>query len=130
MTINEEEMGYLFLNRKKELKEQYRQMKPQMGILIIRSKASNKCYIEATQDLKSKINSTKFKLGFGNHPNRDLQKEWKDYGEGNFTIDILDTLQYSEDEAKTDYTEDLALLQTIWEEKLLKENVEFYGKRG
>lgn len=114
------------MDRRKELKEKYRYMKPDMGIFIIRSSTSNKCYIETTQDLKSRINSTKFKLEFGNHPNRELQKEWKNYGEGNFTIEILDTLEYNDDESKTDYTEELSLLQMIWEEKLFKEDIQFY----
>lgn len=48
-------------------------MKPDMGIFIIRNNFNNKCYIEATQNLKGAINSIKFKLGFGNHPNKELQ---------------------------------------------------------
>lgn len=118
------------MDRKKELKLQYKEMKSQMGIFMVRSNSSNKCYIEATQDLKSKINSTKFKLGAGGHPNKELQKDWKEYGEEHFTIEIIDNLEYDKkDEAKTDYTEDLALLQMIWEERLSKENMEFYNKK-
>lgn len=37
-------------------------------------------------------------------------------------------LEYDKDELKTDYSEDLALLQMIWEEKLLKEDYLFYKK--
>jgi hypothetical protein len=117
------------MDRKKELKLQYKQMRPQMGIFMIRSNFSNKCYVEKTQDLKGTINSTKFKLGLGNHPNRELQKEWKERGEADFTIEILENLEYDKDESKIDYTEDLALLQMIWEEKLAKENMEFYKKQ-
>ncbi len=109
------------MDRKKELKLQYKQMRPQMGIFMIRSNFSNKCYVEKTQDLKGTINSTKFKLGLGNHPNRELQKEWKERGEADFTIEILENLEYDK--------EDLALLQMIWEEKLAKENMEFYKKQ-
>lgn len=36
---------------------------------------------------------------------------------------ILENLEYDKDESKTDYTEELALLQMIWEEKLAKENI-------
>lgn len=115
--------------RKKELIEQYKQMKSLMGIFIIRSKVSHKCYIQSTQDLKGVINSTKFKLEAGNHPFLELQKEWNDFGSGNFIIEILENLEYDKDESKTDYTEDLALLRLIWEEKLAKENMEFYKKR-
>jgi len=114
------------MDRKKELKEQYRQMKPDMGILIIRSKVNNKCYIEGTQDLKSRINRYKFQLGFGSHPSQELQKDWKESGESNFIMEVLENLEYDKDESKTDYMEDLTLLQMIWEEKLTKQGWEFY----
>lgn len=116
------------MDRKKELKIQYKQMKKDMGIFIVRSKSSNKCYIEATQDLRGTMNGTMFKLGAGGHPNKELQKEWTDFGEGNFTIEILENLKYDKDESKTDYSEELALLKMIWEEKLINENMEFYRK--
>lgn len=103
-------------------------MKPDMGIFAIKSKINSKYHLEATQDLKGMINRSKFQLGAGSHPNRQLQKEWKDYGVDNFTIEILENLQYDKDESKTDYKEDLSLLKMIWEEKLLKQNVEFYKK--
>jgi len=114
------------MDRRKELKEQYKQMKPDMGIFIIHSNFNNKCYIEGTQDLKSKINRTKFQLEFGSFSNKELQKEWKEHGEASFTIDVLENLKYDKDESKTDYSEDLALLQMIWEEKLSQKGMEFY----
>jgi hypothetical protein len=117
------------MDRKKELKLQYKQMRPPMGIFIIRSKVSNKCYIQTTQDFRCGFNGTKVRLAGGIHPNRELQKEWNDLGAENFTIEILESLEYDKDGSKTDYTEDLALLQMIWEEKLAKENMEFYKKR-
>lgn len=116
------------MDRKKELKEQYRQMRTEMGVFVIYSKGSNKCYIEATQDLRGTMNGTRFKLGAGVHLNRELQKEWKEFGEGNFITEILGKLEYDKDETKTDYREDLALLRMIWEENLLKQNKEFYSK--
>lgn len=117
------------MDRKKELKLQYKQTRPDMGIFMIRAKGSNKCYIQATQDLKGVINGAKARLGGGLHPNKELQREWNELGEESFTIDILERLEYDKDESKTDYTEELALLQMIWEEKLAKENMEFYKKR-
>lgn len=116
------------MDRRKELKEQYKQMKPQMGIFIIRSKINNKCYIQTTQDLRGVLNSTKIRLETGMHPNRELQKEWNDFGFENFTIEILENLEYDKDECKTDYREDLAILQMIWEEKLNIEKIKFYKK--
>ncbi len=116
------------MNRKKELKDQYKQMKPNMGIFIIRSNSSNKCYLESTQDLRGTINGTNFKLKMCSHPNRELQKEWKNNGGENFTIEILENLEYDKDESKTDYSEDLSILKMIWEEKMTKANLELYIK--
>lgn len=116
------------MDRKKELKLQYKQMKPQMGIFIIRSKVNNKCYLQATQDLRGVMNGAKVRLMGNMHPYKELQMEWTEYGPENFAIEILENLTYDKDESKTDYTEELALLQMIWEEKLTKENMEFYKK--
>ena len=114
------------MDRKKELKELYKQMKPDMGIFTIYSKVNNKCYIQSTQDFRGAINGAKVRLQGGMHPYRELQKEWNEYGENNFIIEILEKLEYDKDESKTDYKEDLALLHIIWEEKLAKEGKEFY----
>jgi hypothetical protein len=117
------------MDRKKELKLQYKQMKPPMGIFMIRSKVNNKCHLQTARDFRAVMNSTKVKLEGGFHPNRELQKEWQEFGAENFTIEVLENLEYDKDELKTDYTDDLALLQMIWEEKLTKENIQFYKKR-
>lgn len=116
------------MDRKKELKALYKQMKPDMGILIIRPSGGDKCYIEETRDLNGRINRTKFQLKSGSHPNRELQRDWQALGESRFIIDILERLDYDKDESKTDYTEDLQLLKEIWEERLTKENMRFYKK--
>lgn len=117
------------MDRKKELKLQYKQMKPKMGVFIVRSKTNNKYYIMATKDLRGVINGTIARLGGGIHINLELQKEWNDYGEENFVTDILEELKYDKDESKTDYSEDLSLLQMIWEEKLDKEGMKLYKKK-
>jgi hypothetical protein len=116
-------------SRKKELIQQYKLTRPRMGIFIIRSKTSNKCYLQTTQDLRGVMNGALARLGGGSHPNEELQKEWKELGADNFTMEILEQLEYDKDESKTDYQEELALLQMIWEEKLAKENMAFYKKR-
>ncbi len=118
------------MDRKKELKEWYKHMKPDMGIFIIRCKSNNKCYIQATHDLRGVMNGTKVRLESNMHPCRELQKEWNELGQENFVIEILEHLEYDKDETKTDYKDELALLQMIWEEKLAKEGLEFYKKRS
>ena len=115
------------MDRRKELKEMYKQMKPEMGIFIIRSKTNNKYYLEATQNLKGKINSTRFQLEAGSFRfNETLQKEWKENGSDGFEIKILENLKYDKDESKTDYSQELEIMKTIWDEKLVNQNMNPY----
>ena len=117
------------MDRKRELKMQYKLMKPEMGVFIIRPKTGGKCYIQATGDLRGVMNGALARLGGGGHPFRELQKEWNELGAGQFVVEILERLPYDKDETKTDYSEDLQLLQLIWEEKLKNMDFEFYKKR-
>lgn len=117
------------MDRKKELKRLYRQTKPRMGVFIVRCDRDKKCFLKETKDLRGVMNGCAVRLSAGIHPCRELQKEWNRLGAGCFTIKILEELPYDADETKTDYSEDLALLRMIWEEKLQKERFSFYGNR-
>lgn len=117
-------------NRRKELVEMYKQMKPDMGIFIIRPKTGNQYFVDTSQDLKGRINRVKFQLEAGNHPNQELQQAWNKYGPDHFTIEILEKLKYDKDESKTDYTEELEILRMVWEEKLQKANLKSYQRRA
>ena len=114
------------MDRKKKLKEQYKNMKPDMGVYCIKANFTNKCLMEYTQDLKSTINGSRFRLNAGNHLNTELQKDWIEHGEDSFTIEVLEVLQYDKDESKTDYSEDLQILKMIWEERLSEKDMELY----
>ncbi len=123
----EEKKGVLTMEQKKELKQQYKMMKPAMGIFTIRSKSSDKCYLEATPNLTGAINGAKFKLEAGVHVNRELQKDWNEYGENGFTFEVLETLEPDRDETKTSYQEELKILQMLWEEKMAAAGIELYN---
>ena len=116
------------MDRRKELKQQYKETRRSMGIFVVRSNLDSTCYVEAAQELKGAMNSTKFKLRHGSHPNRELQAAWNAHGEASFTMEILETLAYDETSPKTDYSDDLALLCTLWQEKLVGENMALYAK--
>lgn len=109
------------MDRRKELKDMYKNTKPLMGVFMFKHNPSNSCYIESTKDLKGTINSSKFKLGLGKHINKELQKLWTADGESNFTIEILENLSYDESEAKDNYSEELNIIKMIWEERLTNE---------
>ncbi|HOB11615.1 MAG TPA: GIY-YIG nuclease family protein [Syntrophomonadaceae bacterium] len=112
--------------RKKELQEQFKQMKPDMGILAVINMDSKRCWLEAATNLKGKQNSVAFQLKNGSHINRQLQKDWNEQGEQAFQIVVLEQLEYDKDESKTDYRDDLELLKMIWIDKLTEQGVQFY----
>jgi hypothetical protein len=114
------------MDRRRELKREYKESKPDMGVFMIRSKSSGKTYIEATRNLKSGINRARFTLNFGSHLHSDLQADWNKKGEADFEMEILEILEYKEDKPEADYTDELQLLRDMWEEKYKKEEVEVY----
>jgi len=114
------------MDRKKELKEQYKQMKTEMGIMLVQNKINNKYILVTTQNLKGMINRIRFQLKSGGHPNKELQKEWNELGEDDFEIKILEILEYDKDELKTDYSEELNIMEIMWAEKLSEKNMEAY----
>ena len=116
------------MDRKRELKALYKEMKPEMGIFLVQCLKNNKCYLETAQYYKSRINSIQFQLDFGNFSNRELQRDWQQYGSENFKFAVLEQLDYDQDALKTDYSEELEILYQIWSDKLANQNVELYNK--
>lgn len=116
------------MDRKKELKEQYKQMKTEMGIFIVHNKVNNKYLLIKTQNLHGMINRVRFQLKSGGHPSRELQMEWNELGEENFSFTVLETLDYDKDESKTDYSEELYIMEIMLTENLSNKNMTTYCK--
>lgn len=112
--------------KKKELQEQYKIMKPDMGIFAIINKKISKYYLETTKNLKSTINRTEFQLNLGMHSNKELIKDWQKVSKDDFEIIILEQIEYDKDEPEIDYSDELEVLKMIWIEKLTKENIQLY----
>lgn len=111
-------------NKQKELKQEYKQNHPPMGVYQIRNLASEKMFVGSSLNLPGIFNRTKFQLQMGNHQNKSLQSDWNEFGSDNFAFEILDELQPREG-ADYDYREDLTLLEDLWLEKLRP-----YGEQG
>lgn len=110
--------------RKKKLLMQYKFRKPEMGVYVYECIPTGTSYIGCYHDLNARINSSKFKLMGGLHPNKNLQNDWKIYGESNFSVRVLEILPYDEkDETKTDYTEELEALRHKWISKVANSEV-------
>lgn len=73
---NEKELKVEIMDRKKELKEQYKEMKTEAGIYQIRNLQNQKVYMEATPNLKT-INGKIMQLNGGPKGNRYKKKKEK-----------------------------------------------------
>lgn len=114
------------MDRKKELKEKYRRMKPAMGVFRIYSQKTGKCYLEGATNLKAAMNRAIFQLNFGSYPNQMLQSDWNQWGQTSFTVTIVDELPYSEDGTPKDYKEEVLELKEIWAEKFRLDGLDLY----
>ena len=110
--------------KKKELKREYQQNHPPMGIYQIRNTVNDKVLIGIALNLPGVLNSSKFQLDAGAHPNKTLQSEWREFGSESFVFEILDELSATEGPGH-DYRADLEFLEEFWLEKSQP-----YGDRG
>ncbi len=102
---------------KSEAKRDYKRLKRPMGVYRIRNIRDDKSYVGFSMDLKAGINRNKTELKFGSHRNRELLKEWKEFGELCFEFEILDELAH-EDNTQADPVEELRTLAEMWMRKL------------
>ena len=116
------------MTSKEELKKQYKQSPPPMGIFRIKNIANGKIFIGRGMNLAGKLNSNKFQLEQGSHMNRALQEDYSHFGEQNFSFEVVDYLEPKED-PNYDHTEDLKVLEEIWLERLQPYGEKGYNKR-
>lgn len=112
------------MDRKKELKQQFKETSVEAGIYQIKNTINNKILVGSTKNLKT-INGIKFMLETNVYTtNKELQKEWNQYGKEAFMIDILEKVK-KKDEPYFNEKEALLALEEKWLEKLQP-----YGERG
>ena len=101
--------------RKRQLKQDYYDRKPDKGVLGLRCIATDEVFLIASSDLKATQNGLITKLSGGGHPNKHLRALWAEYGEEGFAFEVIETLEY--DDPHEDHTEELqALLELCLEE--------------
>jgi group I intron endonuclease len=105
------------MKTKKDLKEEYKQMKFRMGIFQIRNTVNGKIYVEHSVNLDAIWNRHRTQLKFGAHPNALLQNDWKTFGEENFRYEILLEIDQKEEDT-IDYKRELKLLEAMYLEEL------------
>ena len=112
------------MKTKKELKEEYNNVKPRIGVFQIRNTVNGKIYIEASVNLDKIWNRHRVELNFGGHRNASLQKEWSEFGETNFKYEILSEIKQAEN-TTIDYSKEAKHLA-----KMFIEELQPFGDKG
>lgn len=116
--------------RRKELAYNYTHSHRQMGAYRIINLKDEKSFVGTSMNLEGVWNKHKFMLDAGLHDNKELQADWKAYGEAGFRFEVLEQIKPEEDFVEdaselTKYRKMLPDLESKWFEKLTP-----YGERG
>lgn len=110
-------------DRKRELKQTYKEMKTEAGVFQIKNTVNGKVLLIATPNLKT-MNGHRLQLRIGSHRNKQLQAEWTQYGEEAFVFEVVEVLDNT-DESALARKDDLRRLEQKWLDELQP-----YGERG
>lgn len=110
--------------KRKELLQQYKEMKPEMGVYMFKSIKTDTVYLGYDKNIKATINGDKFKLKLNSHKCKKLQQDWNENKEENFEIKTVEILPYDKDESKVDYGEELKILREMCKDRFTENNVE------
>lgn len=111
------------MDRKKELKQLYKEAEIPAGVYQIKNTRNQKIYIASSMNLNG-MNGQRFQLEAGSHRNNKLQQEWREFGTEAFIFEVLEILEKKED-GYFDAREALKKLEGKWLDKLQP-----FGERG
>lgn len=93
------------MKRKRELLEDYKNRRPEMGVISYCCKETGEVFLGISKDTKADFNSTNAKLAMNYHPNKRLQELWNQYGQEGFELTVAKVLKY--EDPNEDHTEEL-----------------------
>ncbi len=102
---------------KKEIKRQYKETLPPMGVYQVRNLVNGKIFVGSSKNLTAKQNSFQFQAKLGSHKSSGFLADYNNLGSDKFSFEILDYLDPKEG-VNYDYTQDLEALEELWIEKL------------
>ncbi len=111
-----------------KIKKEFKQTLTPMGIFQIKNKCNGKVFIGKAMNLLGIMRRHQFELKMGSHRNVDMQRDWQEMGEEQFSFEILDQLTPKEDPSYR-HEDDLATLEDMWLEKLQPYGEKGYNKR-
>jgi hypothetical protein len=103
--------------RRTALLKAYKQMKRQTGVFQVRNTTNGKIFIGSSLNMDAMWSRLQLELKLSSSRNKQLQKDWKEFGEEAFIYEVLEELKESMGEDK-DTGQELAAMEAKWIEKL------------
>jgi hypothetical protein len=100
-----------------ELKKQYRETPPPMGIYAMRSLSSGRVIVEASTNVQAAMYRARFELDRKSYRDKQLQQDWLAFGPDQCRFEVIDLVKQRDDPA-FDYKAELAGLLTMWREEM------------
>lgn len=112
------------MSTRAELKRAYREAERHAGVYQVKNTVNGKVLLGSAMDLHGPFNRHRFTLKYGIHLNKQLQREWNEFGEGAFVFEVLEVVKKRD---APDFSMEIALsaLEAAWVERLQP-----FGERG
>ena len=112
------------MKSRKDLNREYLERPKPAGVFQVKNIVNGKVLLGSSLNLEGPLNGHKFMLEIGGHDNKDLQKDWNEFGADKFVFEILEVVKVT-DNPNFNLKDELTLLEQIWLEKLQP-----FGERG
>ncbi|MDD3927773.1 MAG: GIY-YIG nuclease family protein [bacterium] len=106
------------MDKRKELKDQYKQRVIRGGVYRIVNTVNGKYILGHAVDLKAALNRFDFAVANNSCIHYDLQEDWKEFGARAFAFEVLEEIDKKQDQSQKEFKEDLETLEELWREKL------------
>ncbi|WP_372812927.1 DUF2087 domain-containing protein [Paenibacillus sp.] len=120
----EEERLSMSKERRKELVRAYQEKEQQIGVFRFVNGKNGKALVGASKNLEAMERRLPFELKMGASRNVQLQKDWNEADEGDFTFEVLERLKLRKDSFQ-DVNHELHVMESKWLNELQP-----YGERG
>lgn len=112
------------MKSRKELQREYKERVKPTGVYQVRNIVNGRVLLGSSLNLEGLLNRHRFTLRNGSHTNKELQKDWDEFGPDGFVFEVLEEVKVK-DHPNFNLKDELTLLEQIWLEKLQP-----FGERG
>jgi hypothetical protein len=106
------------MERRKELKEEYKLQKTTGGIYQVTNTRNGMYLFNYSPNTAAKQNAFDFAVSTGMCFDNRLRKDWEAFGGGAFRFEVLETINKKKDQTQEQFIADLQALAEMWEGKL------------